>query len=109
MKASNLRERNKNICLHRAALGSSTVAVSSKPVFGVESKTEAVSDSSCSALPLEGAGLRNKGLHQRAHLAALVISKEHRRLISKKKVKKRRVSSDRLMVLTCFLLSFPCR
>lgn len=84
MKASNLREAegNKHVCLHQAALVSSTVTTSSKPVFGVESKTEAVSDSSCSALPLEGAGLRNKGLHQRAHLAALVISEEHRRLIS---------------------------
>lgn len=98
MKASNLREaeRNKNICLHSAppsclmgndlilhALVSSTVTIISKPVFGVKSKTEAVSDASCSPLPLEGAGFGNKGLHQRAHLAALMIPKEHRRLLYK--------------------------
>lgn len=58
----------------------SPVSITSIPELGVKSKTEAISDTSCSPLPLESTGFRNKGLHQRAHLAALVISKEHRRL-----------------------------
>lgn len=72
----------KNNCI-LCALVSFTVTIILKPVFGVKSKTEAVSDTSCSALSLEGAGFRNKGLHQRAHLAALMISKENRRLLYK--------------------------
>lgn len=49
------------------------------PVFRVKSEAEAVSDTSCSPLPLEGAGFGNKSFHQRTHLAAFMVP-EHSRL-----------------------------
>lgn len=99
-------------CFILGALVSSTVTIISKPVFGVKSKTEAASDTSCSSLPLEGAGFRNKGLHQRAHLAALMIPKEHRRLLYFTRLKRKKtlypyVSSDRSRFLgRIFLRSY---
>lgn len=53
--------------------------MSSMPVFWVESEAEAVSDTSRSPLPLEGAGFRDKRFHQRTHLAALMVPESHNR------------------------------
>lgn len=47
--------------------------ITSIPELGVKSEAETVSDTSCSPLPLEGAGFGNKSLHQRTHLAALMV------------------------------------
>lgn len=50
--------------------------VNSIPVFWVKSEAEAVADAPCSALPLEGAGLRYKSFHQGTHLAALMVPEQ---------------------------------
>lgn len=54
--------------------------VTSIPVLRVKSEAEAATDASCPPLPLEGTGFRNKGLHQRTHLAALMVPECHIRL-----------------------------
>ncbi len=46
------------------------------PELWVESEAETILDTSCSPLPLEGAGFRNKSFHQRAHLAALMVPEQ---------------------------------
>lgn len=47
--------------------------MSAIPELWVKSEAEAVTDTSCSPLPLEGAGFGDKGLNQGTHLTALVV------------------------------------
>lgn len=96
MKASNLKVRQFNNEQSRLAIGTMSFiaehiiseheygvpALTVIPVLWVKSEAEAVSDTPCSPLPLEGAGFGNKGLHQRTHLTALMVSAQHNRLES---------------------------
>lgn len=78
MKASNLKESVHFFLFHITSImirfsvmwGESIMFI---PELWIKSEAEATTDSSCSPLPLEGAGFGDKSLHQRTHLTALMV------------------------------------
>lgn len=77
--------------------------VNSIPVFWVKSEAEAVADAPCSALPLEGAGLRYKSFHQGTHLAALMVPEQKKINQVKASVPNRTKFHETLMEVKCEL------